>query len=125
MIDFLSICIAYAGFLTAVIFGIAGVAGLFRFPDPYARLQAGSLCGTTAVFSIFIACIAIAPERSIAARIIIIGIIFLVSAPTASHIVARFTWNSGIMPWRPKGTKRSADMYAQEKAPVKQQNKTD
>jgi multicomponent Na+:H+ antiporter subunit G len=36
-----------------------------------------------------------------AARIIIIGFFFLVSSPTGSHIVARFAWNSDIMPWKP------------------------
>jgi multicomponent Na+:H+ antiporter subunit G len=94
-------------FISAIVFGTAGIIGLFRFPDPYARLQAGSLCGTTAVFSIFLGALCLASSWAMAARIIIISIFFLVSAPTGSHIVARFAWNSGLEPWKPLLAKRS------------------
>src|SRR6056297_1859201 len=97
---------AALAFFAAVVFGIGGLAGLFRFPDPYARLQAGSLCGTTAVFSIFLGCLALSPTGAVAARIAIIAFLFMLSAPTGSHIVARFIWNSGIPPWHP-GSKPS------------------
>jgi len=93
--------LAMTAFLSAIIFGAAGIVGLFRFPDPYSRLQAGSLCGTTAVFSTFLGALFLAPTGEVAARIIIIAVFFLVSAPTGSHIVARFAWNAGINPWRP------------------------
>lgn len=102
---YLSLIVATLAFAAALVFGIAGLIGLFRFPDPYSRLQAGSLCGTTAVFSVFVGALALAPSWAIAARIIIISIFFLVSAPTGSHIVARFAWNSGILPWKPQGFK--------------------
>lgn len=94
--------IASAAFLSAVVFGIAGLIGMFRFPDPYSRLQSGSLCGTTAVLSIFIGALALSPGTAFTVRIIIITLFFLVSAPTGAHIVARFSWNSGVFPWRPK-----------------------
>ncbi|MDA3832985.1 MAG: monovalent cation/H(+) antiporter subunit G [Spirochaetales bacterium] len=93
--------LAITAFGSAIVFGTAGVIGLFRFPDPYSRLQAGSLCGTTAVFSIFIGALLLSPNAAVAARIIIITLFFLISAPTGSHIVARFTWNVGIYPWNP------------------------
>lgn len=93
--------IAAISFLSAIVFGTAGLIGLFRFPDPYARLQAGSLCGTTAVFSIFIGALALSPNWAVAVRIIIIALFFMVSSPTSAHIVARFIWNSGVAPWRP------------------------
>ena len=93
--------IAAASFLSAVVFGTAGLTGLFRFPDPYSRLQSGSLCGTTAVFSIFIGALALSPSWAVAVRIIIISGFFLISSPTSSHIVARFIWNSGVEPWKP------------------------
>jgi len=101
MMETIRMTIAFLTFGSAVIFGIAGIVGLFRFPDPYSRLQAGSLCGTTAVFSTFLGALALSPNWAMAARIIIIGFFFLVSSPTGSHIVARFAWNSDIMPWKP------------------------
>ena len=94
--------IALAAFAVAIVFGVGGIAGLYRFPDPYARLQASSLCGTTAVFSIFLGCLALADTLAVTARLLVIIVFFLVSGPTGSHIVARFAWNSGIDPWLPK-----------------------
>jgi len=93
--------IAAVAFVTAIGFGAGGIVGLFRFPGAYARLQAGSLCGTTAVFSCFIGALALAPTPAVTARVIIIGIFFLFSAPTGSHIVARFAWNADIDIWHP------------------------
>ncbi len=98
--------IALIAFIAAAIFGTAGIVGLYRFPDPYARLQASSLCGTTAVFSIFIGCLALASSLAIAARLLVIIMFFLISSPTGGHIVAKFAWNSGIDPWRPERTER-------------------
>lgn len=92
---------ALVAFSAAAVFGVAGIIGLYRFPDPYARLQASSLCSTTAVFSIFIGALVLAPSWGIAARLLVIIFFFLVSSPTGSHIVARFAWNSGIDPWQP------------------------
>lgn len=93
--------IALSAFGAAVVFGVAGIVGLYRFPDAYARLQASSLCSTTAVFSVFLGALALAPSWAIAARLLVIIIFFLVSGPTGSHIVARFAWNSGLDPWKP------------------------
>jgi len=97
--------IALIAFSAAIIFGTAGIIGLFRFPDPYSKLQAGSLCGTTAVFSIFIGSLALAPTWAMAGRIIIICFFFLLSSPTGAHIVARFAWHSNIVPWKPAARK--------------------
>jgi multicomponent Na+:H+ antiporter subunit G len=104
--------LAIPPFLSALVFGTAGVVGLFRFPDPYSRLQMGGLCGTTAVFSVFIMALLLSPGISVTARVVIIMFFFLISAPTGSHIVARFTWNAGVFPWKgdtppPRRSRRS------------------
>lgn len=93
--------IALVAFASSVLFGLAGLIGMFRFPDPYSRMQSGSLCGTTAVFSAFIGALSLAPNTAIAARIVVIMVFFLVSAPTGSYIVARFTWQAGVPTWKP------------------------
>ncbi|HCG64076.1 MAG: hypothetical protein CVV48_14730 [Spirochaetae bacterium HGW-Spirochaetae-4] len=92
---------ALIAFASSVLFGSAGLVGMFRFPDPYSRMQAGGLCGTTAVFSAFIGALILAPNAAIAARVVVIMVFFLVSAPTGSYIVARFTWQSGTPVWKP------------------------
>lgn len=93
---------ALTAFIIATIFGLAGLVGLFRFPDPYSRMQSGSLCGTTAIFSSFIGSLLLAPTWAFAARIVIIMVFFFISAPTGSYIVARFIWQSGTSEWRPR-----------------------
>lgn len=93
---------ALAFFAAAFVFGTAGVWGLYRFPDPWSRLQASSLAGTTAVFSLCAGALLLAPTWDFAARIGLILAFFLVSSPTGAHIVGRFTWNSGLKPWAPK-----------------------
>jgi multicomponent Na+:H+ antiporter subunit G len=96
--------LALTAFIIATVFTVAAVVGLFRFKDPYSKLQAGSLCGTTAVFTIFIGSLLLSPNTAVTARLVIIIIFFLISAPTGSHIVARFLWNIGIYPERRRNT---------------------
>lgn len=86
--------IALIFFIIGTAFGIVGMIGLFRFKDPYSRLHAGSLCGTTTVFSYFIALLILSPSIAITSRIIILIIFFLISAPTGSSIVSKFIWES-------------------------------
>ncbi|HAP56639.1 MAG: monovalent cation/H(+) antiporter subunit G [Sphaerochaeta sp.] len=87
--------LALIAFVIGTAFGIAGMVGLFRFKDPYSRLHAGSLCGTTAVFSYLLALLMLSPSLASTARLVILIVFFLISAPTGSSIVARFIWESG------------------------------
>lgn len=92
--------LAIVVFFFGGVFAVGGAFGLFRFPDPYSRLQAGSLAGTTAVVAVLIGSLILAPSWAIAVRIIILLIFFLLSSPTGAHIVARFAWNSGVPLWK-------------------------
>ncbi len=98
MIEILRLVAAAVAFFSALVFGTAGIIGLFRHSDPYAQLQTGSLCGTTAVFSLLVGALILSTSWGMAARIIIIGLFFLISSPTGTHIVARFIWASGQLP---------------------------
>ena len=95
MIETILLIIAFLSFLSAVVFGCAGIIGLFKFQNSYSKLQSGSLCGTTAVVSIMIGSLALSTSWAMAARILVIGVFFLISSPTGTHIVARFAWVSG------------------------------
>ncbi|MDD3903646.1 MAG: monovalent cation/H(+) antiporter subunit G [Sphaerochaeta sp.] len=81
-------------FLIAIIFGLGGIIGLFRFRDPYSRLHAGSLCGTTCALSTFFGLLLLSSSIGMATRIVVIIVFFLISAPTGSSIVGRFIWES-------------------------------
>ncbi len=86
--------LALIAFIIGTAFGIVGMIGLFRFKDPYSRLHAGSLCGTTTIFSYLIALLILSPSLALTSRIIILIIFFLISAPTGSSIVGKFIWES-------------------------------
>ena len=86
----------------ACVFAVAGTVGIFRFPDAYTRLQASSLAGTVSVFTVFIAALAVCADFAVAARVALVMVFFLFSNPTATHIIARYAWRSGIDPWTPR-----------------------
>jgi multicomponent Na+:H+ antiporter subunit G len=101
IIDVISIVIA----LLACLFAIAGTIGLFRFPDCYTRLQASSLAASTAPFTIFLLSLINAADVAQAFRILLIMVFFLISSPTTTHIISRYAWFSGIIPWTKPGDK--------------------
>ncbi|GAB1483733.1 hypothetical protein MASR2M78_25490 [Treponema sp.] len=78
----------------ACIFALIGVFGLFRFSNSYSRLQASALASTTAPFTVFLAALIAAPDFATLLRIGLIMLFFFVSAPTGTHIIARYAWNA-------------------------------
>ena len=92
-----------------VIFNIMGNIGVLVFPDVYTRLQASSTCSTTSVFSILVGCMFLAEWGPMTGKIIVIALFFFVTNPISAHIIARFAWDSGMIPWR-RGHLQSRDM---------------
>jgi len=82
------------------VFGAMGNLGVLIFPDVYTRLQASSTCSTTSVFSVFLACMLLSGLSPITGKVAVITLFFFVTNPIASHIIARFAWESEIVPWR-------------------------
>jgi len=82
------------------VFGIMGNLGVLIFPDVYTRLQASSTCSTTSVLSVFIACMVVAGFSPITGKILVITLFFFVTSPISAHIIARYAWESDIVPWR-------------------------
>lgn len=97
---------AYIFFGLGVIFNIMGNLGVLIFPDPYTRLQASSTCSTTSVLSIFVGCILISGWGPMTGKLLVISLFFFVTNPVSSHIIARFAWENGMVPWRRSFDKR-------------------
>jgi multicomponent Na+:H+ antiporter subunit G len=97
---------AYIFFGLGVLFNIMGNIGVLVFPDVYTRLQASSTCTTTSVLSILIGCILYAGWGPISGRLVVIALFFFVTNPISAHIIARFAWQSGIVPWRRSYSRR-------------------
>lgn len=99
--------IAAAVFLVlGAVFNIMGNLGVLIFPDVYTRLQASSTCSTTSVLSFFIGCMLIAGWGPMLGRLLVITLFFFITSPIAAHIIARFAWQTGIVPWRQSFRKR-------------------
>lgn len=82
------------------VFGIIGNLGVLVLPDVYTRLQASSTCSTTSVFSVLVGCMLLSGFSEMTGKIVVIALFFFVSNPVSSHIIARYAWESQIIPWR-------------------------
>lgn len=91
---------AYIFFGLGVIFNIMGNIGVLVFPDAYTRLQASSTCSSTSVLSFFIGCMLYAGWGPITGRLVVITLFFFITNPISAHIIGRFAWQNGIVPWR-------------------------
>lgn len=84
-------------------FALLGNIGVFIMPDPYTRLQASATCSTTSVISVILAAMVSSGFSPTTGKLAIILLYFLVSSPLATTIIARYAWESGIVPWhKPK-----------------------
>ncbi|MFP4301194.1 MAG: monovalent cation/H(+) antiporter subunit G [Alkalispirochaetaceae bacterium] len=92
--------VSYVFFYLALFFAFVGALGTILMPDIYTRLQAGSLCGTTAVVSILIGAMFWVDLGPMTGRLFVLFLFFLVSSPTSTHIIARYAWRRGVIPWR-------------------------
>jgi multicomponent Na+:H+ antiporter subunit G len=84
----------------ALFFGVIGTLGTLFMSDVYTRLQAGSLCATTSVVSVLLGSIFLVEPGPMTGRLLVLFLFFLVSSPTSTHIVARYAWRQGMVPWR-------------------------
>ncbi|OZM57783.1 Na+/H+ antiporter subunit G [Lottiidibacillus patelloidae] len=92
----ISICIIIGTF-----FIISSVIGILRFPDLYTRLHAASKSGTLGVASILIGSfLYFLLFENIFSGKLLLGIVFvLLTAPVASHMLARAAYRSGVPMW--------------------------
>jgi multicomponent Na+:H+ antiporter subunit G len=92
--------ITYIGyFLVAVgvIFLFLGALGIFRMPDVFTRLQAGTKATTLGALGTIIGVGLIQPEWFW--KTLIIAIFIAISNPISSHALARGSYKSGIKPY--------------------------
>lgn len=90
-----------------ILFAILGNVGVLFLPDVYTRLQASSTCTTTSVFSFLVAGMIDAGFSPVAGKILVITVFLVISSPISAHIIGRFAWRKGVVPWRShrKGTR--------------------
>lgn len=87
-------------FLLGILFAVTGHRGLLRAPDVFTRIQTSSTCSTTTVLSVLIGSLILTGFSPFTGKIVAITIFFLITSPLTTHIIARFAWEEGIVPWR-------------------------
>lgn len=94
-LDVISIVLITAG----TVFFIAGSVGVLRFPDVYTRLHALTKADNLGLGFIVVALMLKSGSLIVAAKMLLIWVLVLVSSATASHLVAQAARLSGIKPW--------------------------
>ncbi len=92
-----------------------GALGIFRMPDVYNRLQAGTKATTLGGMSLILGVGFLEPSWMIKALIIIIFIAY--SNPISSHALARAMYRRGRMPVMKKGYTKEMDAYSEVEQP--------
>jgi len=80
-----------------VAFLFLGALGVFRFPDVYNRLQAGTKCTTLGAFLSIIGTGIIEPAWFL--KCLIIALFVLFTNPISAHALARAGYKSGVKLW--------------------------
>lgn len=88
----------------SVFFALAGVVGMIRMPDTYCRMQSSTNIGTLGVLGVIIGGILYAifgyeePEISMAVKLGLLGIFYIVTNPISGHAIAKAAYRRGIKP---------------------------
>jgi multicomponent Na+:H+ antiporter subunit G len=85
--------------LAGLVFVLAGVIGVLRLPDFYARLHATSKCDTLGL-ALMVAGIALQAGPTLAAgKILLLAVFVGILNATAAHALGRAAHRSGLAPW--------------------------
>jgi len=79
-----------------VVFLLLGALGIFRLPDVYNRLQAGTKCTTLGAFCTIVGVGVAEPEWMF--KVLIVAVFILLTNPISAHALARASYKSGVHP---------------------------
>lgn len=83
--------------LLGALFLFLGALGLYRMPDVYTRIQAGTKAATLGVLALLLGIALHQPDWS--ARLLLIALFVLLTSPVGSSTIARAALLSGLRPW--------------------------
>lgn len=89
--------------LVGLFFVLAGVIGLIRLPDFYARLHATSKCDTLGLACVVGGIALHTGVTLMTAKVLLIVVFLAVMNATAAHALGRAAYRSGLQPWLAEG----------------------
>ncbi len=96
--DLLSIVIL----LASLPFFLGGTVGIIRFPDVYCRLHALTKADNLGLGLVVIALMLQAETWQLAAKLLLIWLLVMVSGASVAHLIARTALREGEKPWQPR-----------------------
>ncbi len=85
-----------------LIFALAGTKGILKMPDTFSRMQASTCVATMGVLGVTIGgliyAIAVMGSASTAIKVVLVGLLVLITNPIGSHVLARGAYKAGIRP---------------------------
>jgi len=100
------------------LFLLLGSLGIYRMPDVYNRVQAGTKCTTLGAFLTIVGVGIMQPEWFW--KTLIIALFILISNPISSHVLGRASLKSGIPLWHKRVVNKTEEF---EKSEDSEQNK--
>lgn len=94
--DYISIVLIGIG----VMFFIAGILGVLRFPDIYSRLHALTKADNLGLGFIILGLAVGIGEIGMALKLLFIWVLVIISSATSCYLIARAALRMGIIPWR-------------------------
>lgn len=81
-------------------FAVTGGIGILRMPDFYTRMHPAGKSDTAAQTLIFVGLIIHAGFTLVSVKLVLIMLFLFITAPTATHAVAKAAYLSKLKPWR-------------------------
>ena len=88
--------IAFAVAVVGIAFMVIAGIGLLRMPDLPTRMHASSKAGTLGAALVLAAVALHFGDAAIAARVAVVCVFLLLTAPVASHVIARAAYRTGV-----------------------------
>ncbi|ETW98569.1 MAG: hypothetical protein ETSY1_18240 [Candidatus Entotheonella factor] len=85
--------------ICGLLFILAGVLGVLRFPDFYTRLHAMGKCDTLGVTLVLLALAIHAGISLVTVKVLLLSIFIALANPVATHALGRAAMKSGLKPW--------------------------
>lgn len=99
VLDILSGILLAAG----AVFLVSGAVGLLRFPDFYTRTHAAGITDSAGAGLILLGLLPHVTGWEVAVRLLIILLFLVVTAPTATHLLAHAARRDGVAIWKAEG----------------------
>ena len=84
------------------IFALAGTIGVLKMPDTFCRMQASTCVSTLGVIGVCLGAllyaIFIMGSATAAVKVVLVGLLILVTNPIGSHAIAKGAYQAGIRP---------------------------